>query len=65
MYMDKMSEAAKIGIKFMSEQVIKLSDNAVERIIKKLRLRLRTLHRVRIGVKSVDAECLILWNMLK
>ena len=28
----KMSEAAKLGIKFMSEQVIKLSDNAAERI---------------------------------
>ena len=29
---DKMSEAAKLELKFMSQQVIKLSDNAAERI---------------------------------
>ena len=49
---DKMSEAAKIGIKFMSEQVIKLSDSAAERIKQIMSQAENSAIGVRIGVKS-------------
>ena len=46
-----MSEAAKIRIKFMSEQIIKLSDNAAERI-KEIMSKAEKKIGVRVGVKS-------------
>ena len=48
----KMSEAAKLGIKFMSEQVIKLSDNAAKRIKEIMSKADNTAIGVRVGVKS-------------
>ena len=49
---DKMSEAAKLGIEFMSEQIIKLSDNAAERIKLIMSKAEGSAIGVRVGVKS-------------
>ena len=49
---DMMSEAAKIGIKFTSEKVIKLSDNAAKRIKEILSKANKPTIGVRVGVKS-------------
>ena len=50
--MDKMSEAAKLGIKFMSKQIIKLSDNAAEKIKQIMSKAENSAIGVRVGVKS-------------
>ena len=49
---DKMSEAAKVGVKFMREQVIKLSQNAAERIKEIMSKAEDKTIGVRVGVKS-------------
>ena len=49
---DKMSEAAKVRIKFMSAQVIKLSQNAAERIKEIMSKAEDKTIGVRVGVKS-------------
>ena len=49
---DKMSEAAKVRIKFMTEPIIKLSDKAVNRIKEIMSKAENTAIGVRVGVKS-------------
>ena len=49
---DKMSEAAKLELNFMSEQVIKLSQNAAERIKEIMSKAKDKAIGVRVGVKS-------------
>ena len=49
---DKMSEANKVRVKFMSEQVIKLSQNAAERIKEIMSKAEDKTIAVRVGVKS-------------
>ena len=57
---DKMSEAAKLEIKFMSEQVIKLSDNAARELLIMSKAESSAIG-VRVGVKSGVVPVCRMW----